>query len=140
VRWLAVVSLAVAASTARVGALQVTYPASFSHLSMPRGVVIADYPLTKNSPTLRAAIFPSSGVVVELVREPKLQPPVPAAAGRFPLALAKLGPSDSQSNGRTWELRFAAKGSVYWLVVWFGKTSSRTDRAAAASIVASIRP
>ena len=101
-------------------------------------LLVADYRLSRNSPTVRSATFPASGVVFELEHEAKLQPPVAARAVRFPLSLAKLGRSIRHANGQTWELRFRTKGAVYWAIVWFGKSASNEDRAAVTSIVSSI--
>ncbi|HJX48889.1 MAG TPA: hypothetical protein VJ375_13660 [Gaiellaceae bacterium] len=128
---------AAAARSASVGALRFSY--RFAHLVFPRGVLVADYQLSLNSPTVRSATFPASGVVFELEHEPKLQPPIAAPAVRFPLSLANLGRSTRHANGQTWELRFRAKGSVYWAIVWLGKSARDEDRAAVTSIVSSIR-
>jgi hypothetical protein len=124
--------------SARVGVLRFSYPDRFAYLLFPRGVLVADYRLSRNSPTVRDATFPSSGVVFEVLREPKLQPPIAAPTVRFPLALARLGRSARHANGQTWELRFRLKGAVYWVIVWFGKSASEKDRAAIASAVSSI--
>jgi hypothetical protein len=130
---------AAATRSASVGALRFSYPDRFAHLVFPRGVLVADYQLSLNSPTVRSATFPASGVVFELEHEPKLQPPIAAPAVRFPLSLANLGRSTRHANGQTWELRFRAKGSVYWAIVWLGKSARDEDRAAVTSIVSSIR-
>jgi hypothetical protein len=119
--------------------LRFSYPGGFAHLVFARGVLVADYRLTKNSPTVLFASFPASGVVFELDREPKLQPPIAAPTARFPLSLARLGRSTHRPTGQTWELRFSVKGSVYWVVVWFGKSAGEGSRAAIASVVSSIR-
>lgn len=127
---------------ASVGALQFAYPARFAHLDLGRGsaVLVADYRLSKNSPTVRTATFPASGVVFMLSREQKLSHPIPAPPVRFPLSLDRLGPSQHHANGQTWELRFRRNGDVYWVVVWYGNTASARDRAAIASVVSSIHP
>jgi hypothetical protein len=125
---------------ASVGTLGFSYPARFAHLDFPQAVLVADYRLSKDSPTVRTATFPADGVVFELSREPKLSHPIPAPPVRFPLSLDRLGPSASRPNGQTWERRFAFRGAVYLVVVWYGKTASARDRAAVASIVASVRP
>jgi hypothetical protein len=125
---------------ASVGTLRFSYPARFAHLDFPRAVLVADYPLSKDSPTVRTATFPANGVVFELLREQKLSPPIAAPAVRFPLSLDRLGPSQHRTNGQTRELRFRRDGDVYWVIVWYGNTASERDRAAVASIVPSIRP
>jgi len=125
---------------ASVGTLRFSYPARFAHLDFPRGVLVADYRLSKNSPTARTATFPANGVVFELAREPKLSPPIPASPARFPLSLERLGRSAQHTNGQTWELRFSVGNDVYLVVVWYGNTASARDRAAIASVVSSIHP
>ena len=126
---------------ASVGTLQFAYPARFAHLDFGRGraVLVADYRLSKNSPTVRTATFPASGVVFELSREQKLNHPIAAPPVRFPLSLDRLGPSQHRANGQTRELRFRVKSDVYWVIVWYGNTASERDRAAIASVVSSIR-
>ena len=123
---------------AKVGTLRFSYPARFAHLDFPRAVLVADYRLSKDSPTVRTATFPAGGVVFELSREPKLSHPIPAPSVRFPLSLDDLGPSAAHPNGQTWERRFTFRNAVYLVVVWYGKTASPRDRAAVASIVSSI--
>jgi hypothetical protein len=133
---------ALAAVPAKVGTLRFSYPERFAHLNLGSAVIVADYPLSKDSPTVRTATFPANGVVFELEHEPKLGHPVPAARVRFPLSLDRLGRITRHSDGRTWELRFSVNGDandVYLVVVWSGKTASARDRAAVASIVASVR-
>jgi hypothetical protein len=134
------VTAVVAAGTvpASVGTLQFAYPARFAHLDFPRAVLVADYPLSKNSPTVQTATFPANGVVFELLHERKLNPPIAAPPVRLPLSLDRLGPSARHTNGQTWELRFRVKSDVYWVIVWYGNTANEPDRAAIASIVASI--
>ena len=127
--------------SASVGTLHFAYPARFAHLDLGRGsaVLVADYPLSMDSPTVRTATFPANGVVFLLSREPKLSPPVPASSVGFPLSLSRLGPSQRHPNGQTWELRFRRNGDVYRVTVWYGNTASARDRAAIASVVSSIR-
>lgn len=125
--------------TARVGTLRFSYPARFAHLDFPQAVLVADYRLSKDSPTVRTATFPAEGVVFEVLREPKLDHPIPAPTVRFPLSLDRLGPSAPHPSGQTWERRFAFRGAVYLVVVWYGKTASERDRAAVAAIVTSVR-
>jgi hypothetical protein len=132
---------AAAETTSKVGVLSVSYPARFAHLDFnpSRGVLVADYPLSRNGPAVRTGVFSPSGVVLEVSREPKLQPPIAAPTVRFPLSLGRLGRIAGRPNGQTWELRFRVQGGVYWVIVWFGKSSSEEDRAAIASVVSSIR-
>ncbi len=125
--------------SASVGTLQFAYPARFAHLDFPRAVLVADYRLSKNSPTVQTATFPASGVVFELLREQKLNPPIAAPPVRFPLSIDRLGPSQHHTNGQTRELRFRVKQDVYWVIVWYGNTASARDRAAIASVLSSIR-
>ncbi len=125
--------------SARVGLLRFHFPDRFRELGDPSGVLVADYPLSRNSPTVRYGVFPPSGVVFELFREPKLQYVIPAPTVRFPLSLSGLGRSHPRPNGQTWELRFRVKGAFYWVIVWFGKHASAEDRAGIASVVSSIR-
>lgn len=125
--------------TARVGVLHLQYPDRYQQLDVARGVLVADYPLSRDSPTVRIGVFPPSGVVFELFREPKLQPPVPAPHARFPLSLTALGPSHQRPNGQIRELRFQRHGGVYWVIVWFGNRASADDRAQITAVVSSIR-
>ena len=84
-----------------------SYPARFAHLDFVEvAVLVADYPLSMDGPTVRTATFPANGVVFELLREQKLTPPIAAPPVRFPLSLSRLGPSHHRTNGQTWELRF----------------------------------
>jgi hypothetical protein len=104
----------------RVGVLRFRYPERFRTLAFgDRALLVADYPLSRDSPTVRIGVFPPSGVVFELFREPKLEHPIAAPAVRFPLSLSDLG-RRQRPNGQTWELRFRAKRAVYWVIVWFG--------------------
>ncbi len=139
----AAAACAVAASRgtvpARVGSLRFSYPSRFARLDFPQAVLVGDYRLSKDSPTVRTATFPADGVVFEVNREPKLGHPIPAPAVRFPLSLDRLGPGSRRPNGQTWEQRFAFRGAVYLVVVWYGTTSVERDRAAVASIVSSVR-
>jgi hypothetical protein len=125
-------------ASARVGSLAFAYPSRFAHLDLPGAVIVADYPLSKNSPTVRSATFPRNGVLFMLNREPKLQPPIAAPAVAFPLSLRSLGRSHHRPNGQTWERRFQLKGSVYGVTVWLGNASSKSDRATIASVLASV--
>jgi hypothetical protein len=118
--------------------LRFSYPDRFAHLVLPNGALVADYRVSIDSPTVREAVFPRSGVLFVLSREPKLQPPIAAQTVGLPLSMARLGDGRSRPNGRTWELRFGVKDTVYWVTVWFGKSSSARDRAAIASVVSSI--
>jgi hypothetical protein len=116
-----------------------SYPDRFGHLKLPGGVLVADYPLSRNSPTVRRGMFPTSGVLLALYREPKLQPPIAAGKVRFPLSLGKLGNILTRPHGQSWELRFRVQGDVYDVVVWLGNSSNTRNRAAMASVVSSIR-
>ena len=132
---------AAAETTARVGVLSVSYPDRFGRLDLPHTVLVADYPLSRNSPTMQRGVFPAGGVFFELFREElKPQPSIPAPAGRFPLRLGSLGRILSRPNGHTWERRFSVQGGVYWVIAWLGKRSSTGDRATIASVVSSIHP
>jgi hypothetical protein len=132
-------STATSARSARVGALRFSYPDRLAHLLLPHGVLVTDYRVSMNSPTVREAVFPATGVLFGLSRELKLQHPIAAPTVRFPLSMVRLGASHSRPNGRTWELRFSVKDAVYLVTVWFGKGSDGRDRAAIASVVSSIR-
>jgi hypothetical protein len=125
-------------ASARVGSLAFAYPSRFAHLDLPGAVIVADYPLSKNSPTVRSATFPRNGVLFMLNREPKLQPPIAAPAVAFPLSLRSLGRSHHHPNGQTWERRFQLKGSVYGVTLWLGNASSKSDRATIASVLTSV--
>jgi hypothetical protein len=138
----AAAACALAAVPAKVGTLRFSYPARFEHLDLGSAVIVADYPLSKDSPTVRTATFPANGVVFELLHEQHLDHPIPAAPVRFPVLLDRLGRSTRHTNGQTWELRFSVGGNaddVYWVVVWFGDRASAADRAAVASMVRSVR-
>jgi hypothetical protein len=125
--------------SARIGLLRFQFPDRFRQLGDAHGALVADYPLSRNSPTVRYGVFPRSGVLFELSREPKLPYVIPAPTVRFPLSLSDLGRSHPRPNGQNWQLRFRVKNAVYWAIVWLGKSASAQDRAAIVSVVASIR-
>jgi hypothetical protein len=97
--------------------------------------------LRVDPPTDAAGRFGSDHVAFRMVsREGGPAPDVEASESRFPLAIARFGPTLEYRSTvpRARMLRVVADGRVYWTYVWIGRDASAERRAALARVVSSL--
>jgi hypothetical protein len=134
-------TLAAPAISVRVGALVLTVPRSFNRLTRRDGrlfgLVVTDYRVRADSPTLTRGVFPGNRVA--LVLERWRGPQVPAPPLRLPLSLHELEGPQHHATGTAWNGTLRLDGSLYTLSFWAGRTASPNDRAALLHALTSIR-
>lgn len=125
------------ATTVRVAALVLTVPQGFNRDELRRagrvGVLLTNYPVRSNSPTLAKGQFPPHGValVVSQAFGPlSLLRRVPAPPLRIPLSLNRLQGPQHHPDGDAWNGTFRFRGDVYDISFWIGRTAPSRDQAA----------
>ena len=124
---------AASATSVRVGSLTVAVPRGFSrhdfhHGGHLVGVLVTDYRVPTNSPTLTEGLFPTHGVA--LILERAAGPRVAAPLLRLPLSLDQLGGPQHHADGTAWNGVLRFRGSLYTISFWLGQTAPPHDRAA----------
>jgi hypothetical protein len=126
-------------TSVRVGALVVTVPMGFRHLTRryahASGLLVTDYRVRAHSRTLNRGIFPANGVLLSIGRGttqialPKL---------RLPLSLHELRGPERRADGTAWNGTLSFRGSYYAVSFWAGRSASGHDRASLVHALASI--
>ena len=126
-------------TSVRVGALVVTVPSGFRHLTRRyahvSGVLVTDYRVGAYSPTISRGVFPANGVLLSVGRGaahialPRL---------RLPLSLRELRGPQRHKDGTAWNGTLGFRGSYYAISFWAGRSAAPHDRASLVHALASI--
>jgi hypothetical protein len=135
------------ATSVRITALILTVPRGFDQHEVRRGghlvgVLVSDYPVRANSPTLTEGVFPPHGVVLlvgRAVGPPLLLRRIPAPLLRLPVRLTQLQGPQHHAHGTAWNGTLRFRGVLYTISFWVGRSATSRDRAALLHTLALIR-
>ncbi len=135
------------ATSVRITALILTVPRGFDQHEVQRGgrlvgVLVTDYPVRANSPTLTEGVFPSHGVVLLLGRAvgvPLLARRISAPLLRLPVSLTQLEGPQHHADGTAWNGTLRFRGLLYTISFWVGRSATSRDRATLLHTLALVR-